>query len=134
MGFRQWDDDYPSSGIIRDDIMYGYGVLLCDERIPVAYAALVPDDDGYMAVADRFSLHGRYVVIHRMAVADAYRGKGNATLFFSLLEKRVALSGIDIIRVDTGAQNRVMLNLMQRLGYSCVGELDFPWGARYVFS
>ena len=133
MCFRQWEDGYPSPETIRDDIMYGYGVLLCDECIPVAYAALVPDADGYMAVADRFSLHGRYMVIHRMAVADAYRGKGNATLFFSLLEERVALSGISIICADTGAQNKVMLHLLERLGYSCIGELRFPWGLRYAF-
>ena len=133
MGFRQWDDDYPSPETSRDDIMYGYGVLLCDARIPVAYAALVPDDEGYSDVIKRFNLRGRYAVIHRMAVSDAYRGKGNATLFFRMLENRAALSDIDIIRVDTGAQNRVMLHLMRRLGYSCVGELDFPWGARYAF-
>ncbi len=132
-GFVQWNDGYPDKNTIEDDIILGGARLLIDGDTPVAYASLITSDPGYDTLGDIWHCKGRYGVIHRMAVSDAYRGKGVAGIFFDLLEKEAADSGIDAIRVDTGIENKVMQHILTRRHYLAHGLHTFPWGPRFAY-
>ncbi len=133
MGFLQWHDGYPDKDTIESDILLHAGRLLLDGDTPVAYASLITSDPGYDTLGDIWHCKGRYGVIHRMAVSDAYRGKGAAGLFFDLLEAEAADNGIEAIRVDTGIENKVMQHILSRRHYRSHGLHTFPWGPRLVY-
>lgn len=132
-GFVQWNDGYPDKNTIEDDIILGGARLLIDGDTPVAYASLITSDPGYESLGDIWHYGGRYGVIHRMAVSDAYRGKGVAGLFFDLLEAEAADNGIEAIRVDTGIENKVMQHILTRRHYLAHGLHTFPWGPRFAY-
>ena len=113
-GFLQWQDGYPDKAIVESDILLGAGRLLLDGDTPVAYASLIVSDPGYEALGDIWRYSGPYGVIHRMAVSDAYRGKGVSGIFFDFLEADAADKGIKAIRVDTGRENMVMQHILSR--------------------
>lgn len=134
IGFRQWEDDYPSPRIILDDIDSGRGYVWIDStNTPVGYATIVINDKGYDSVIKRLRLRGDFAVIHRMAISDDYRGKGYSIEFFRHLEQKIKESGIRIVRVDTGEKNIPMLQALRKLNYSSLGLLEYSWGVRYTF-
>lgn len=134
LGFRQWEDDYPSTEIIMDDIESGRGYILYDSsEFPAGYAMIVTNDPRYSCISKYLKLKGDYAVIHRMAISDEYRGKGMCPEFFLLLEKIIKESGINIVRVDTGERNLPMLNTLKKLNYNFIGVLDYVWGPRATF-
>lgn len=134
-GFVQWADGYPDAAVIRADILSGAGRLLVAEDGDIAgYAALVEFDAGYDSLGDDvWHYGGGFAVVHRMAVADAYRGKGLSDIFFGLLEAEAAGTGVGALRVDTGVENRVMQHILSRRGYRDAGVQAFPWGERIAY-
>lgn len=132
-GFLQWQDGYPDKAIVESDILLGAGRLLLDGDTPVAYASLIVSDPGYEALGDIWRYSGPYGVIHRMAVSDAYRGKGVSGIFFDFLEADAADKGIKAIRVDTGRENMVMQHILSRRHYCSHGLHTFPWGPRLAY-
>lgn len=132
-GFVQWGEGYPDEAVICSDLGCGAArVLVCGDAV-AGYAALIADDAGYAGLDDIWHHGGRYAVVHRLAVADGYRGKGFGRLFFGLLEAEALGMGIDVMRVDTGSENAVMQHLLDGLGYRNAGVQQFPWGARLAY-
>lgn len=132
-GFVQWTDSYPDLLTIGKDIETGAGRILCDGKSPIGYAALIQDDPGYEQLGDVWHYHGKYAVIHRMAIADRQRGRGLASCFFGMLEEDAARCGVEVIRVDTGEANTVMQHILIKTGYRACGLMEFIWGPRLAY-
>ncbi len=132
-GFVQWADGYPSIDIVNADIRSGLAFRLCAGGRTAGYAVLVVGDDGYSDVEASFGIAGSFAVVHRLAIADGFRGHGLAAEFMLLLEAEAASMGIAAMRVDTGEANTCMLRLMHRLGYIPRGLVAFRWGPRMAF-
>lgn len=115
-GSRQWQDGYPASEHIANDLKQGYGWVLTDddeEKSPigavasmekindsgvtdkavgaariVAYGAVVFDGEpAYEALDGHWLTNGPYVVVHRLAVADEALGQGFGTEFLKHVEQ-----------------------------------------------
>lgn len=132
-GFMQWSDDYPGEDVIADDISLGAGRIMHDGTSPAGYAALILSDPAYGCLDNLRSCSGSYAVVHRLALAGSYRGKGLSVVFMRLLEEDARSRGVRMMYVDTGEKNAVMRHLMDKLGYLSLGEHTFSWGNRLAF-
>ncbi len=132
-GFTQWEDGYPSRELISDDIVQGKAYVLLDGNAIMAYSVLAVGDAEYDRLGGIWRYSGAYGVIHRMAVAPEVRGKNISAILFEVFEGEYLSRGIRLIRIDTGAENKIMRHLMQKFGYESRGVQQFCWGPRLTY-
>lgn len=134
-GRRQWTPDYPSEALIGEDIARGRAYVLDCDGQTVAYGVLaVNDEPAYAQLAGRWLWEGDYVVIHRLAVNPSAQGRGWGRRYLLAAERWCAGRGIRSIKIDTNHDNIQMLSMMDSLGYSRRGDIDYgPKGMRIAF-
>lgn len=133
-GSRQWQDGYPNVETVRADTAQGYGHVLEFEGSAIAYAAILFEiEPAYEAIEGKWLSTGPYAVVHRVATAEAMKGKGVATALFQKIEALVKSRGVPSLKVDTNFDNLPMLKIMDRLGYTYCGEVYFRGAARKAF-
>lgn len=134
LGFRQWDDGYPPERQLEEEISAGRGFVLADGDAICAYAAIVADDPEYADLQSVMTSYGEsYAVIHRLAISDAYRGRGVARRFLALLEEEMRHRGLLWSRADTGLENLPMQKALAAAGYRLLCRHNFVWGPRLVY-
>ena len=100
----------------------------------IAYGAVVFDGEpAYEALEGEWLTEGPYVLVHRMAVADGERGKGVAAEFLRHVEDLARERGVKAFRIDTNYDNRPMLRLLERTGFTPCGKVVYRSGERLVF-
>ena len=100
----------------------------------IAYGAVVFDGEpAYDAIEGAWLTDGKYVVLHRMAVADGEKGRGVATEFMRRVEAMAHGRGTGSMRVDTNFDNRYMLRMLGRLGFVYCGKVRYRSGERLAF-
>lgn len=133
LGFRQWDDGYPPQSQLEEEISAGRGFVLDGDAI-CAYAAIVADDPEYSDLRNVMTSPGEsYAVIHRLAIGDAYRGRGIARRFLASLEEEMLRRGILWSRADTGLENHPMQKALAATGHRLLCRHNFVWGPRLVY-
>ena len=138
-GSQQWKNGYPAEQDIRRDIERGYGQVLCrpesaGTRGMAAYGAVVFDGEpAYGAIEGAWLTDGRYVVLHRLAVADEAKRQGVATEFLRRVERLALARGVEAFRVDTNFDNRIMLRLLEKEGFRFCGKIRYDSGERLAF-
>jgi GNAT superfamily N-acetyltransferase len=133
-GSSQWQDGYPNPLSIASDIENGYGYVLTGEEEILAYAAIIFDKEpAYDTIEGQWLTDGPYVVVHRVAVSSATKGKGIATHFFKHLEDLCLENKIYSIKVDTNFDNVPMLKILEKLQYTYCGEVFFRGAARRAY-
>ena len=139
LNIDQWQDGYPAPGHISADIGRGCGYVLCrpgvrECRAIIAYGAVAFDGEpAYEALEGEWLTDGPYVVVHRMAVADGECGKGVAAEFLRHAEEMARERGIGAFRIDTNHDNRPMLRLLERMGFTFCGKVVYRSGERLAF-
>lgn len=133
-GSKQWQDGYPNSQSIAEDIKKGYGYVLVDNESILAYSAIIFDKEPAYEVPDVDWLNDEeYVVIHRVATAPEVRGSGKAAQLFRLTEDLARSKSFFNIRVDTNYDNGPMLHILEKLGYSYCGLVYLRGAERRAF-
>ena len=133
-GSRQWQDGYPNTGTVQSDIEHGIGYVLTENDAVAAYAAVIFNDEpAYEAIEGKWLSDADFNVIHRVAVSDEAAGKGFATEIFRRIEEYSRQNGVFSIKVDTNFDNKAMLRILEKLGYTYCGEVYFRGSARRAF-
>ncbi len=133
-GRRQWTETYPLPSNIDDDIADGDAYVLCADDVPMVYGAVVfSGEPVYEQIADKWLSHGDYVVVHRLAVAAEARGKSLAQKYFNEVSSLAVSKGIHSFKVDTNFDNKAMLHILERQGFTFCGEIFYPQGSRLAF-
>ncbi len=133
-GSEQWQNGYPNQQTVFDDITNGYGYVITDNDIIIAYAAIIFGvEPAYNEIKGQWLTNGDYVVVHRVATSNAVKGKGVATKLFKLLEDLSAEHNVFSIKVDTNFDNVPMLKILEKLGYTYCGEIFFGGAPRKAF-
>lgn len=133
-GSTQWQDGYPNPATIKDDINNGFGYVLVEEDAIIAYAAIIFGiEPAYEAIEGKWLSNNAYVVVHRVATAKNYKGKGIATQLFLLIEALSIQNEIFSIKVDTNFDNQPMLRILEKLNYTYCGEVFFRGSPRKAF-
>ncbi len=133
-GSDQWQNGYPNEQTVHDDIANGYGYVLVNNNDIWAYAAIIFGiEPAYNDIIGAWLTSGNYAVVHRVAVCDAVKGKGIATLLFYEVEHLCTAKKVYSIKVDTNFDNRPMLKILANLGYQYCGEIFFNGAPRKAF-
>ena len=133
-GSDQWQDGYPNPDVVKADIERGIGYVLTEGDTIIGYSAvLVNDEPAYAGIEGKWLTNGDFLVVHRVAIAENYLGKGFAKKIFEYLEPLAISKQIYSIKVDTNFDNIGMLKVLEKLGYVYCGEVFFRGASRKAF-
>lgn len=133
-GSTQWQDGYPNRDSITNDLFMSYGYVLCEGEEVLGYAALIFDiEPAYEQIIGTWLTEDTYCVIHRVAVAKDWKGRGMAYEIFKQAEIITVQKGVFSIKVDTNFDNIPMLKIMDKLGYEYCGKVYFRGGERLAY-
>lgn len=130
---RQWANGYPGREDLAADIRAGKSYI-CEEDGELLASFFFDrgpcPEASYRAIDGAWLQSGPYGVVHRLAVADAARGRGVAG---RCLAWCFARSGGDL-RADTHADNRPMQRTLEKNGFSRRGTVVLArGGARWAY-
>lgn len=133
-GSSQWQDGYPNPTVIQNDINRGIGYVLTDDTVITGYCAVLENDEpAYNDIQGKWLTNGDFLVVHRVAVSDAYAGKGLGKTMMEKIEKLALDKNIISIKADTNFDNIAMLRTFEKMGYIYCGEVYFRGSARKAF-
>ena len=125
----QWQDGYPSKEDLRRDIESGNSYVLTNKDEIVATTVISLDGEStYNSIfTGEWITNDEYIVMHRVAVHDKYKGKG---IFKELIKEAESLAlnkGIFSIKIDThrdniSMQGAVVKNDFKRCGIIYLGD------------
>ena len=125
-GIDQWQTGYPDRDCLERDVRTGKGYFLEEDGIPLGY--LCVDFDGepaYDHLNGTWAREEPYVVVHRLALSDAARGRGAAGTAFQLVEDLCRDRGGREFRVDRDAGNHKMQHILAKQGFQYRGTIRF---------
>lgn len=130
----QWQNGYPNHESILSDIEKGIGfVALCEDEI-VAYAAIIINGEPeYKNLDGEWLSNQDYVVIHRICVKKGHTRQGLASVMMKKAEEIAQQNDAHSFKIDTHKDNKYMLNLLGKEGFTCCGEIHYPHGERIAF-
>jgi hypothetical protein len=133
-GSAQWQNGYPNKETVQDDIKNGYGYVISENSVIIAYAAIIFGiEPAYNEINGQWLTNGDYVAVHRVATLNSVKGKGVATELFKLIEDLSIEQNVFSIKVDTNFDNIPMLRILEKLDYSYCGEVFFGGAPRKAF-
>ena len=123
-GIDQWDDAYPNTEIISEDLNAGtYYVAEMDETIIGGINIDNNQDDTYLAL-DWEDKSNSFLVVHRLGVKEEFWNDGIGKSLMLFTENLVTEKGLNSIRLDTYSGNPKAMEFYRRLGYSELVTID----------
>lgn len=123
-GSDQWQDGYPNPTVVHQDIENETGYVLTDDGAIIGYTALVIDDEPtYDHIIGSWGCHTGFMVVHRVAIDNAYLGKGLAQRMLTFIESLAQQQKVPSMRIDTNFDNVGMLRILEKSGYQYCGEI-----------
>ena len=123
-GIDQWDDTYPNTEIISEDLNVGtYYVAEIDETIIGGVNIDRNQDDTYLTL-DWEDKSDSFLVVHRLGVKEELWNKKIGKDLMLFTENLVIEKGLKSIRLDTYSGNPKAMEFYRRLGYSELGTID----------
>lgn len=128
LGIDQWQDGYPEPEVIVSDISAGIGwVFETKGRIAGYMVPLSDPEPIYEQLAGKWLQNDKpYLTVHRMAIDDGYRGTGLSMQMFAHAEKLAREKNLASVRADTHTGNLAMRRLLDKCGFSYVGDVSYP--------
>lgn len=125
LGIDQWQYGYPTRDIVRDDIVQHRGfVVEVNGEVVATFALMLDGEPTYKKIyCGSWSTEGRYVALHRLAVAPSHRG---GELTGGIVEYICGLAseqGYVSVRVDTHEGNLPMRRMLERNGFERRGTI-----------
>ncbi len=133
-GSEQWQNGYPNEQTVYDDIANGYGYVLVENNVAIAYAAIIfGEEPAYNVITGKWLTNDDYAVVHRVATSNAVKGKGIATHLFKMIEDLCIEKKVYSIKVDTNFDNIPMMKIFDKLNYVYCGEIFFSGASRKAY-
>lgn len=140
LGIDQWQNGYPHSEVIRDDISRGesYSVT-ADGEICATFALIEGGEPTYDKIYDGAWLTGYspatspdYFAIHRVAISVRLRGQGIATKIIDFAAQKARAAEKRSLRIDTHRGNVVMRRMLEKHGFTHTGTIYLADNAERV--
>ncbi len=133
-GSDQWQDGYPNPETVQSDINNNYGYVLEKDGDMVVYSAVILNNEpAYEAIDGEWLSDGDFIVLHRIAAAAKYAGRGYTTELMKRVEQHAKDQHIYSIRADTNFDNPAMLAVFRKMGYTHCGQVQIRGSARLAF-
>lgn len=119
----QWQNGVPSLETVSRDMKNGNAyVLMEDDEVVGTCSIFFEDDPDYETIYQgRWLNNSEYVVVHRIAVKQSYKGHGYGSNILQAAEKMAKEKGIDNIRIDTHRLNHSMQRLIAKNNFTYCG-------------
>lgn len=129
-GIDQWQSGYPSDEMIMHDIKSGESFVCTDNgKIIGVFMSAKKLDPSYESIADGWWRRDEsYVVLHRVAVHEDYRGRGIASEIVRFVEKTFCPDGKGYLKADTHADNISMQRMLIKNGFQKAGVIRLREG------
>ncbi|PRP75981.1 N-acetyltransferase [Planoprotostelium fungivorum] len=133
-GNFQWTETYPSEERFREDASHGHLWVSTEDEVILGCASIIPRAFEPDYKDANWDISQPYVVVHRLAVSPAARGKGIAAALLTQAEVVARTEGLEYVRMDTNTQNKATQQLFPKLGYRFTGEIGLRHrpGLRFV--
>lgn len=129
-GIDQWQDGYPNTSVIQNDIRNNNSYVLLNGKQVVATAMISFDGEPtYSDIDGAWLTDYPYAVIHRVAVRTELKGQNLAATFIELTAKMCLQKSIPCIRIDTHRENLPMQRVAQKNGFTYCGVIRLASGA-----
>lgn len=131
LGIDQWQDGYPTRPIFEADIeAHNSYVGEYEGEVVVSGCLSLDGEPTYHTIYEGSWLNDEpYGVVHRLMVADEALRRGCAEAFMRFSLSECQRRGVHEMRIDTHAENRPMLRLLQKLGFQHCGRIVLESGA-----
>lgn len=114
---NQWKSHKPTLEQIKGDIENGNGyVCTKDGEIHGVLCFFIGEDPTYKKIVGEWKNDGEYAVVHRIASSGEAKGVGTFMMEWAF-EKHPN------VRIDTHEDNKVMQNMLKKLGYEFCGTI-----------
>mgnify|MGYP001211170576 CR=1 FL=1 len=121
----QWDENYPSKKIFKEDIDNGYlMVLLLKDNIVGCVSVYNVMDDFYKKIKWKIKSNNS-LYVHRLAINPTFQGKGFAKFIMKYIEEIGIKTKAKSIRLDTFSLNKKNNKFYSNLGYLKLGQIYF---------
>jgi len=130
----QWQHNYPNLETIQNDIVQDHSYVLVHKQQIIATAAVSFDGEKtYNQIQQgEWLTQNPYAVIHRLAVANSFKGQGVFTSILNPIEKLCCEQGIFSIKIDTHEHNLSMQRSLKKNGFSYCGVIYLEDGSKRV--
>ncbi|EKQ56113.1 MULTISPECIES: GNAT family N-acetyltransferase [unclassified Clostridium] len=125
-GLYLWDEFYPNSGIIENDIKREDCYVLKTNGKCVAYVAINEEQPPEYSQINWISNGRKVLVIHRLSVHPEFQGKGIAKKMLKFIEDFATKNNYSSIRLDAYSANENALRLYENFDYAKVGQFYLP--------
>ena len=123
-GINQWDDTYPNTEIISEDLNVGtYYVAEIDGTI-IGGVNIDQNQDNTYLTLDWEDKSDSFLVVHRLGVKEEFWNKKIGKYLMLFTENLVIEKGLKSIRLDTYSGNLKAMEFYRRIGYSELGTID----------
>ena len=124
-GNPQWEKGFPSEDDVRGGIFGGIiYVVIADGEIAAVFSAVDYARDYYEICGKWISEGNNYLAVHRVAVADKFRGRGVAKFVIKAATELAQSRGKTSLRFDTHEKNIPMRTLLTSQGFTQCGTIQ----------
>jgi len=131
-GNFQWDHRYPNPEVFSHDIELNQ-LWVADVDGEIAGVAAITTDQYPEYEQAGLDVSQTAIVVHRLAVSPRHHGKGIAVALMQQAEAVAVNRSINILRVDTNAQNKAAQTLFPKVGYTFAGEITLEFRPGLAF-
>jgi GNAT superfamily N-acetyltransferase len=132
LGIDQWQDGYPSQGIIAEDIAQRRSYAVELEGTVRGTFVLVEAEPDYDTIYEGQWRDSAYLAVHRVAVSVASRGTGVAAAIMEYAAVQAKSLGRTSLRIDTHKGNLPMRRMLEKQGFEYRGVIYLADGAHRV--
>jgi ribosomal protein S18 acetylase RimI-like enzyme len=123
-GIDQWDESYPNTEVIMEDLIAQTYFVAIENNIIIAGINIDQNqDDTYLAI-DWKDKKNQFLVVHRLAVKVEFWNDGIGKSLMLFTENLVTEKGLNSIRLDTYSGNPKAMEFYRRLGYRELGAIN----------
>ena len=133
-GIDQWQNGYPNTNIIENDIHKNHSYVLTKEEMIIATAVIsFEEEPTYREIFEgAWKSHQDYAVMHRVAVDSSFKGKGIASQLIHHTELMCKENGVSSIKIDTHENNRSMQRSLIKNEFEYCGIIYLTDGSKRV--
>lgn len=128
----QWDDTYPTTDLIENDIKNGEYYVFKDGDEVLGGVCLNQDEHPTYSTIN-WTFEGPVLVVHRLAIHPNAQGKGVAKQMMQFAEDLCVEHNYTGIRLDTFVENPLAIGLYLKLGYNQLGKVGFKNRTYFCF-
>lgn len=134
LNIDQWQDGYPNIETLKQDLINHTGYLMInDNQEYIAYTSISCLKDEPYEAQDFWNYDEPYASAHRIAIHSKYKGKGYASILFSLIKETSKELKMKSLRIDTHPDNKTMLHIINKNDFKYVGDVMVTDGLRHAF-